>query len=202
MAMRPVWYVATLKPGATRRAKDRPVDVQAEREESVVERSLRDAGFACYLPKMRKEIIDHRRPGRRIVRSFPLFTGYVFVAMPAPRWFALRECDGIASVLGVDGVPMPVPVGDVDRLRNAELGLLFDDTREGRLRRKEIGRNDRETAEMKFPPGTMVRVRKGPFAGFNGMVEGVTAQGLIKAAIEVFARAMPVEFPLDAVENL
>lgn len=192
------WYVGVLKPGGSHKAPPRR-QIPAERQdEAIVERSLIDAGFEPYLPRMRKEI-HIRRARKTVARRFPLFTGYVFVARPdgGMNWPRFAACDGISAVLQMDGWPLICPPGYVERMRQAEIDGIFDDTREARIRRKQEGRNRRETSKLRFKRGQIVMAKDGPFAGFNGLVEDVTGQGLIKVAIEIFSRATPVEFEPD-----
>jgi transcription antitermination factor NusG len=165
----------------------------------VVERSVRDAGFACYVPRLRREICHHRSK-QIITRSFPLFTGYAFVGDPCGAYEAVRACDGVARFLGQDGCPWPVDGRAVAAIQAAEHAMAFDDTREARIRRRQEGRSQRETIAMRFPAGAAVTVLKGPFAGFNGHVESVEGRGIIKAAIEVFKRLTPIEFEASALQ--
>ncbi|MCX5516217.1 hypothetical protein C3941_19700 [Kaistia algarum] len=154
---------------------------------------------------MRREIYL-RKSRKSVVRRFPLFTGYIFVAQPMRRdgslaqmpWDVLGACDGIGSVLGNDGWALVVPNGYVERMQAAQIAGLFDKMIEPVVK----GRARKKTAAERFPAGTAVRPKEGPFAGFNGLVEDVTAQGLIKVAIEIFGRGTPVEFEAKQLEAL
>lgn len=188
------WYVIRLGAGATRKSK-RGTDDEILMGVTVVERALMDAGFEPYLPRLRLERRHHRLK-KIIVKSLPMFTGYAFVDVGDGqiRWRDLVDCDGVAGVLGYDGTPMPVATESVEAIRAAEIAMVFDDTREARIARGQEGKNKRETARKRYRQGMVVRPTKGPFEGFNGFVEDVTGQGLIKVAIEIFGRATPVEF--------
>lgn len=190
------WYVARLAPGATRGAKNRPWR-EAKEDESWFEQDMAENGFACYLPKLRKEIIHHRTK-KKIVRSFALFTGYAFVSVANDsRWPALRECESVGDVLRVNGRPWPVSVDLVNRLRAAEAGMEFDDTREARILRKQEGRTRRETTAMTFPAGSTIEVSDGPFSGYSGQVVSVTGRGLVRVMMAVFGGHAPMEVPAD-----
>jgi transcription antitermination factor NusG len=194
------WFVGYLKAGATRPAHRAPVPAEGH-DETIVERSLHDEGFTAYLPRMRKEI-RHHRTKKLVVRRFPLMPGYVFVSGGAsePNWMRLRSCDGISGVLSLDGRPWPIPAAQVEALKQAEDDLVFDDTREARLKRGQDGKNRRETTALHFPEGTAIMLTEGPFSGLPGVVVGVSGGGLIRAIVEVFRQKTPMEIPAEWVE--
>lgn len=181
------------------------------------ERSIRSAGFGVYLPRKRIER-RHKRTKKWLLTTLCLIPRYLFVQMPKvdPDWFALRKCDGVHSVMGFQGNPLPIKrtflhadknTGEliysdhpVERLIEMQDRLEFDDTREAKIRRREIGRNERETITMRFPVGTRVRAKNGPFKAFGGMVTNINARGEVEAMIELFGRMTPVEFPAADLE--
>jgi transcription antitermination factor NusG len=170
--------------------------------------ALAAAGYEAYLPLMRRDVVHHRTK-KVVTKEFVLFNRYLFVAQPASGadWFRLRRCDGVEAVLGSGGRYFPVDARSVEKFRRAEAELEFDETRAAKLRRKEIGRTMKATAEMKFPAGTDIRVKKGvahahPFGGFFGKVESVRGRGVVTAMIELFGRLTPVEFQADEIERV
>ncbi|WP_336802455.1 transcription termination/antitermination protein NusG [Kaistia sp. MMO-174] len=190
------WYVVRLAPGATRDAKSRPCR-PARPDETAFEQEMQEEGFACYLPKLRREIIHHRTK-KKYTRAFPLFTGYAFVQIASDdRWPALRDCDAVGSVLSLNGRPWAVSSDLVTDLRAAEANMIFDDTREARIKRRQEGRTHRETTAMRFPAGLKVQALRGPFAGYHGMVENVTGRGLVRVMMQLFGGEAPVEVPVD-----
>lgn len=186
------WYVVRLAPGATRNAKNRPWR-EAKDGETAFELEMEEEGIGAYLPKLRREIIHHRTK-KKIVKSFALFTGYGFVSVANDsRWPDLRACETIGGVLGVNGRPWAVSGDLVNRLRAAETGMEFDDTRAARILRKQEGRTKRETTAMQFPEGSSVDIVSGTFAGYHGMVRGVTGKGLVVVMLQMFGGLVPVE---------
>lgn len=193
------WYIAKIRPGAGRAAKDR-IDLPHERrDETIVERSLRDEGFDCYFPRMRKEIVHHRT-NKIIVRRFPLFAGYIFVNGLSRNGVSVLDCDGVSYVLGNDGRPFPVPSMIVERFRSAEGDLQFDDTTEAKIHRGEIEKSKRGQLQVQFGKGRRVNVVGGPFSSFAAKVEGITSRDTIKAVVEIFGRLTPVEFDASDLE--
>ncbi|MBP0440671.1 transcription termination/antitermination NusG family protein [Tianweitania sediminis] len=192
----PPWYVARLKPGASRTARHRIGLPEWRHNETIAERSLRDCGFTVYFPKMRKDIIHHRTRVL-ITREFPLFTGYLFVDRITSGPVSARDCDGVAELMGVktDGRPWPVPAAVVTRFQQAEQDELFDDTKSARIKREEEGRTERETIMMKFPAGLPIRIEnpRHILHGFHGRVVSVTGRGLVKVMVATLQSLTPVQ---------
>lgn len=197
------WYVIRLKPGATREAPRRSWVARDVPDEAVVERGLREAGMACYVPRMKKDCIHHKTHAI-VTRSFPLFTGYAFAGMARLRldFPALRAAAGVAGVLGLNGEPWAVPASVVEHCRQQQADMVFDETREAKIRRKEIGRTRRETTAMMFAPGSAIRVAEGPFAGFNGQVTNVNGRGEVKALINLFGGLTLVDFDVGQIRKV
>lgn len=194
------WYICRVTPRAEEKART----------------ALRRIGIGCYIPKMRIER-QHRRTKRWTTSEHYLLPGYVFIEFPyeerdhgGPRfddWRKLRSCDGIKEIMGIstgsaDGTePYAIPGAKIERMMRKQANLEFDDTRAAKLRRQEIGKNQRETVTMRYPPGTRIRAKDGPFASFGGMVTNVTAKGEIEALIDLFGRLVPATFPIAHIEG-
>lgn len=84
----------------------------------------------------------------------------------------------------------------------AERQCVFDETRAGKLFRREIGKTKKETTRMKFPVGTRVKNKDGPFFDFGGEVTNVTGCGLLTVMTSLFGRLTPVELEPGQVERL
>jgi transcriptional antiterminator NusG len=98
---------------------------------------------------------------------------------------------------------MPLSAHDaqsLDAIRKAEADFAFDETRAGKLHRREIGKTKRETTRMKFPVGSKVRISDGPFTSFNGEVTNVNGRGHLMVMASLFGRLTPVELAADQVE--
>jgi transcription antitermination factor NusG len=165
--------------------------------------ALGDAGFETYLPIMRKEMF-HRRNRVMVVREFVLFNRYIFAELPLDlrAWAPVWACEDIAGVLGSGGTPQRIPSSDIARFRKAESEGAFDDTREAKIRRREIGRTKRDTTALRFPKGAEVKITAGPFSGFYGQVTSVNGRGAVEAMVRLFSGLTPVEVPVEMVERV
>lgn len=160
-------------------------------------KSLRSSGYRVFVPKMRKDIIHHRSK-RWITRYFVLFNRYIFVGLPAANmdWFRLRACDGVESVLGIEGKPYQVEREDVADFMRKQRAREFDSRKPPSVTTRE----QRDAIKKRFKLGAAFRVLRGPWGGFSGQVESVSGKGTIKAMVALFGRLTPVEFPADTIE--
>lgn len=175
-------------------------------EDRAVE-ALRLAGFDTYLPKMRKDIIHHRKK-TLIVKEFVLFNRYLFCAVPLGNFGAARECDGFECFLGVDGKPQRIHGKIVADFQGAEIDQEFDDTKAAKVHRGEIKANEKAQFASMFPEGRRVVVRAGhSLGGFYGQVVKAKGKSKVRAMIRILGGLVPVEFegadlePLDETQE-
>lgn len=156
--------------------------------------NLRAAGFDVYYPRQRYER-KHKRTNCITVHERPLMLRYLFVGLRPidPPFGFVRACEGVESILGVNGRPIKIPFSIVERIFDDEINLRFDDTRDARIARKKEAKTRRETMAMKYPVGSLVEVTDGPFASFHALVEGITSKGDIEVLVEIFGRMTPIE---------
>jgi len=177
------------------------------KSEAKAERNLRDAGFSTYAPWQRFERLN-RRKRIWIQHEMRLAPRYLFLDtgdMPRHQtpWGVIRACEGVEGILGYQGLPMPLSAPDaqaLEAIRKAEADFAFDETRAGKLHRREIGKTKKETTRMKFPVGSQVRISDGPFTSFNGEVTNVNGRGHLSVLASIFGRLTPVELAADQVE--
>lgn len=176
------------------------------KSEDKAERNLRAAGFRTYAPWQKFERLN-RRKRIWIQHEMRLAPRYLFLEADMPvqdiPWYVIRACEGVESVLGINGSPHRLSAAEVaalDAIRNAEADFAFDETRAGKLHRREIGKTKKETTRMKFPVGSKVRISDGPFTSFNGEVTNVNGRGHLLVMTEIFGRLTPVELDVDQVQ--
>lgn len=175
--------------------------------EDKAERNLADAGYQTYAPWQRFETYN-RRKRVFLEHERRLAPRYLFVmvddATDVP-WGTIRACEGVEYVLGVEGRPIPLNNHETTQLHAimaAERNFEFDETRVGKLHRREIGKTKAATTKLQFPVGSRVRAMKGPFEGFAGKVINVNGRGQVEALFSLFQGKVPVEIPAEFLERI
>lgn len=117
------------------------------------------------------------------------FPGYVFVQMVMndASWHLVRSVPRVTGFVGgTSDSPSPISNEEVDLILN----------------RLEKARDVPRPKTM-FEVGEVVRVNEGPFADFNGTVEGADYEkSRLKVSVSIFGRATPVELEFSQVEKL
>lgn len=153
--------------------------------------SIAAEGFEAYAPKARKHIVHHRT---RVLtpKVYPMLVGYALVSLPSAAHAShIRGCDGVKAVLGVNGVPLPLPTREFEAIRSAEARMdeLF-------LRReRELLRKDHN-----FKPGDRVHFSRGAWKGFEATVMDGRSKRAISVMMQVFGGMTEVEAPVDYFE--
>lgn len=173
--------------------------------EAKAERNLKAAGFRTYAPWQKFERLN-RRKRVWVQHEMRLAPRYLFLETQGEvPWYEIRACEGVECVLGVEGRPIPlngVQTQQLEALMAAEADYAFDETRAGKLHRREIGKTKKETTRMRFPVGSKVRISDGPFTSFNGEVTNVNGRGHLTVMANIFGRLTPVEFEPRQVEAI
>lgn len=165
------WYVAHAKVGL----------------EAKAEASLRGAGFAVYLPRL-KRFVRHAR--RELVVQRPLFPRYLFFGfeLGARSFYAARAADGVESLVGSCGVPRAIPARIVEDLVVAEVDGQFDQTRPRIVE-----------PVHRFHEGEPVLVTKGPFQGFTARVVAAPPRDRVMILLELFGRETIATVPVSGL---
>jgi len=177
--------------------------------EDKAERNLKATGFRTYAPWQKFERLN-RRKRVWVQHEMRLAPRYLFLDTgdlnrEQTPWGLIRGCEGVEKVLDNQGLPIPLNSDEVKALHSimdAERDFAFDETRAGKLHRREIGKTRKETTKMRFPVGSKVRISDGPFATFGGEVTNVTGRGHLMVMTEIFGRLTPVELEAGQVEKL
>jgi transcription antitermination factor NusG len=142
------------------------------RHEKRVRDRLSDSGVEIFLPtivrwsywKDRKKQID-----------WPLFPGYCFARFSIMEISTVKACDGVVSIVGVNGAPSPVSDREIEDVRR----LL-----------------DSELAADPCPfvkEGAAVLVVHGPLKGVTGRLIHKGLQARLVISIELIGRALSVQ---------
>lgn len=166
-----VWYILLTNIKCEQRAKS---DLEA-------------SGINVYLPMARKEFKHHRNK-KWITREFPVFNRYMFIELDKtyPRWFDVRRANGVESVLGVDGRPMPVDPSSVQEVKDKQAVGAFDIMRKTKSR---------------LQPGQRIRIEGGPLTGIYGSVTKESGRKTVHMMAEMLNNRIPVEIPIALVSK-
>lgn len=160
------WYLAQLKPGGLDRAIT----------------NLERQGFETFMPR-REE--THRRAGQWSTRLKPLFSGYLFVKVPADKrhYRSINGTYGVSRLVALEaGRPTRVSAALIDALRNrtSEDGLL------------------QPLADLKA--GDRVKVVSGPLLGELAEIEAIPEDGRIYVLLDLMGRCVKTELAAQDLE--
>jgi transcription antitermination factor NusG len=170
------------------------------KSEDKAERNLAAAGFRTYAPWQKFERFNSRKKVF-IQHELRLAPRYLFLdtgVLPREQtpWGVIRACEGVEHVLGYQGLPIPLHSEETKALvqiMTAEANYEFDETRAGKLHRREIGKTKKETTRLRFPIGSKITIKEGPFASFSGEVTNVNGRGHVQALVGILGRLVSTE---------
>lgn len=123
---------------------------------------------------------------RRTERKF--FPGYVLVQMEMNEqtWHLVKATPKVMGFIG-GTADKPAPISD----KEAE-----------KILNRVTESVEKPRPKTLFEPGEAVRVKEGPFADFNGVVEEVNYdKSRLRVAVLIFGRSTPVELEFSQVEK-
>jgi transcription antitermination factor NusG len=150
------------------------VRTQHRRERWAAENCFRE-GYGFYLPEITETIrVTKSGQRRREFRSVPLFPGYLFVSAVSGRWHTLLSTFGIlALVTTAGGGPAIVRLPELLRIKALE------------------GDGGRVRLPKHFSHNSNVRITAGAYAGYTGLVQGMTPNERVSVLLEYMGRKVP-----------
>ena len=176
MAMR--WYVVHAYSGYEKR-------VQNALKERVEMHEMQDFFGDILVPT--EEVVEVRE-GKKRKSERKFYPGYVLVQMEMndESWHLVKQTPRVMGFIG-GTADKPAPISE------READAILQRVRDGA---------DRPTHKTIYEPGEVVRVTDGPFADFNGVVEGVDYEkSRVQVAVTIFGRATPVELEFTQIEK-
>lgn len=176
MAMR--WYVVHAYSGYEKR-------VQSALKERIELHNMQGYFGEVLVPT--EEVVEVR-DGKKRKSERKFYPGYVLVQMEMndESWHLVKQTPRVMGFIG-GTADKPAPITD------READAILQRVRDGA---------DRPTHKTIYEPGEVVRVIDGPFADFNGVVEGVDYdKSRLQVAVTIFGRATPVELEFTQVEK-
>lgn len=172
------WYVVHAYSGYEKR-------VQKALLERIELNSMHDQFGDILVPT--EEVVEVR-DGKKRKSERKFYPGYVLVQMEMndETWHLVKQTPRVMGFIG-GTADKPAPITE----REAE----------AILQRVQDGA-DKPAHKTVYEPGEMVRVIDGPFADFNGVVEGVDYdKSRLQIAVTIFGRSTPVELEFTQVEK-
>jgi len=148
-------------------------------------RGLQDMFDDVLVPK---EKVTEIKRGKRVETERNYFPGYVLVkcALTDQVYHLIKNTPKVTGFLGATSKPQPIPEKEAERILNQ----VSEGVEQAR-------------PTVTFEVGEQVRVADGPFASFNGLVEGVDDdRARVKVAVSIFGRPTNVELEYTQVEKI
>ncbi len=173
------WYVVQVHANSEGR-------VAQSIKDNAAQRKLQDKIFEVWVPS--EKTVELRR-GRRVELERRFFPSYVLVRCDLTD----HVYDLIKGTSKVSGFLVCAGKGKPQVLSSEEVAKL-----KGQMMSAAEG----PRSLVRFEVGDMVRVTEGPFASFNGTVEGVdTERERVKVTVPIFGRPTPLELEYAHVEK-
>jgi len=152
------------------------------RRERLASHCLTRAGYKIYEPRLREQI--RSRSGCKIVRTPPLFPGYLFLWVVSGWWNA-RWSPGVVRLI-MDGlVPAVVRDDVIAEIRSRERNGLIELPKPRGLR-----------------PGIRVRVISGPLSEQIGMLAALRPHERVLVLLQLLGGQQRVELARSAIEAI
>ena len=134
-----------------------------------------------------EEVVE-LKSGQKSISERKFFPGYVLVEMEMTdeSWHLVKSTPKVTGFLGGSAMkPTPISQREVDNImQQMQAGV------------------EKPKPKVLFEVGESVRVKEGPFADFNGVVEDVNYdKNKIRVAVTIFGRSTPVELNFGQVEK-
>lgn len=154
------------------------------RHEFKVQKNLNLKGIEAFLPTV--ERISKWKDRDKIV-AFPLFPGYLFINIPKTSHAiltALKTKDIVKLLGSVPGKPAPIP----------DVQIAF-------LRKLIENKKDLDPYPY-LKEGQLVRIKKGPLAGVEGILTEKLGKHMLVLSIDVLRQGVALKISASDVENI
>lgn len=170
------WYVIHTYSGYENKVK-------ANLERRVDSMGMSDKIFRILVP-MEDEV--EIKDGKRKLTKRKIYPGYVLVEMfmTDDSWYVVRNTPGVTGFVGSGSKPIP--------LQEKEVAAIL----------RHLGVEE-PRHRVDFALGDRVKVVRGPFENFDGIVEEINPErGKVRVLVSMFGRETPVELEFGQVERM
>jgi transcriptional antiterminator NusG len=136
-------------------------------------------------------MVPEWKNNKRVLTEKNLFPGYLLVRcyLTDDSWYGIRNTPGVTGFVGAGSKPTPLSRKEVETFL-------------GKPEEQDTPRA-KTKPRVAFEMGEVVRVKEGPFADFNGMINEVNEDQLkLKVLVNIFGRETPVELGFDQVAKV
>lgn len=172
------WYVLNVYAGYEKKVVS-AIQEQAEKK-----------GLSSYFEEMLvpSENVTEVRRGKKTEVEKQYFPGYILIKMVMndDAWHLVSNMPRVTNFLGAKGKPSPISQTEINRILNQSKDVI-----------KKV------SVDSSYEVGEVVRVSDGPFATFQGVVEGVDQdKNRLKVSVTIFGRPTPVDLEFSQVERV
>ncbi len=147
------------------------------RHEKLVREQLQEKSIEVFLPTITRW---SRWKDRKKQIEWPLFPSYCFARFDVADRLPILKCEGVVQIVGIDGVPSPIPPVEVEGIRQlVESELSYDPC-------------------PLVKEGEMVKVVSGPLKGVTGRLMRKGAHARLVLSVDLIGQAVSVE--VDAAD--
>lgn len=133
-----------------------------------------------------EDLIEVKK-GKKTILERPLYPAYAFakIDLDTELWHKIQSMPKVGRFIGESKKPTA--------LSDKDINLILEKVKNRAAAKPRIS----------FEEGEMVRIKEGPFANFNGLVEDFDmVAGLLKLNVSIFGRNTPVEISYTQVERV
>jgi transcriptional antiterminator NusG len=133
-----------------------------------------------------EDLIEIKKGKKNIVEK-PLYPAYAFakIDLDTALWHRIQSMPKVGRFIGESKKPTA--------LSDKDINLILEKVKNRAAAKPKVS----------FDEGEMVRIKEGPFANFNGIVEDFEmSSGLLKLNVSIFGRNTPVEISYTQVERV
>lgn len=136
------------------------------------------------------ETVTEARRGKKIQVERKFMPGYVLakLEMNDDVYHLVKNTPKVTGFLGAMGKPQAISESEAARMLSTK---------------DDAAAAPKAKLKVDFEIGDAVKVLEGPFASFNGTVEGLDFdKSKVKVSVSIFGRATPVELDFEQVERV